>query len=98
MAQANQPAINLRSLLAKLKNLKPAPVRETFTFEFDGTETSQVLPLGWKPFAVYLDGLRQFEGVNNHYTAASDGFQYTVTWAVAPSGTSACHIDAERTS
>ena len=47
-------------------------------------------------WAVYLDGLRQFEGPGNDYTVTQDGFKYSVVWAVAPANTSACHIDAER--
>lgn len=96
MARVSMPAQNVRSMLAKLAGLKPAPERATFQREFDGTNAVQILPAGWKPVAVYLDGLRQFEGASDDCTVSFNGFLYSVTWAVTPANTSACHIDAER--
>lgn len=96
MAQMSRSEINVVALLAKLAGLKPPPERNTFVFDFDGSETTKELPQGWKPFAVYLDGSRQFEGSGDDYTLKDDGFRYSIIWAVAPANTSSCHIDAER--
>ena len=93
MARASKKAINARADLGKPS---ATATRHAFQLEFDGSETTKTLDFGWKPYAVYLDGLRQFEGPGNDYTVTQDGFKYSVVWAVAPANTSACHIDAER--
>lgn len=96
MTRVSQSAIQVRSELSKARGPGRSDERHPFVFEFDGSETTKELPLGWKPYAVYLDGSRQFEGSSDDYTVTFDGFKYSVVWAVAPSNTSACHIDAER--
>lgn len=96
MTTATQGAVNVRAILNKLSAMRQPPTRESFTFEFDGTETTQTLPTGWKPYAVFLDGSRQFLGAGDDCDVSFDGFRYSVVWSVAPSNTSACHIDAER--
>jgi|GEM_PF-2659425 len=96
MTRVKQPAIQFRSEIAKQEGMQPNGQRHEFTFEFDGTETAKTLPPGWKPYAVYLDGLRQFKGENNDFEIKSDGSRWSVVWAIAPANNSACHIDAER--
>lgn len=95
MPNAKSPSINLRTIAAKILSLESPPKRETFVFEFDGTETEKVLKKGWEPKAVFLDGSREREGTGNDYTVSFDGFVYSVVWAVAPSSTSFAQIDAE---
>lgn len=83
--------VNLREQLGQQK--KPLQV-VTFPFTGNGTTTAFVLPLGWKPVAVYAAGLRKRAGTGNDYTLSSDGFVWTVTFAVAPAAVF-IDIDAE---
>lgn len=87
----SKEAVNLREQLGQQK---PQTRRTTFPFTGNGSTTAFATPLGWKPFAVYSAGLRKREGSGNDYTLTSDGFVWTVTFAVAPS-TVFIEIDAE---
>ena len=91
-----KPAVNLREELARLNGVATPSRRATFDHEFNGSDPSVVLPNGWKPFAVYLNGTRQREGANNDYSASFDGFVWTVTFEVTPSNISVAIIDAEQ--
>lgn len=78
-----KPEINLREALASAAG-SPTPPVETFWFSGDSTKTDFPLPRGWKPTAVYADGLLKRPGSAEDYTVAFDGFIYTVSFAVAP--------------
>ena len=82
------------NLREQLGQQKPPRRRTTFPFTGNGSVTSFALPLGWYPTTVYSAGLRKREGVANDYTLTSDGFVWTVTFAVAP-GVVFVDIDAE---
>lgn len=84
MVTITKPAINLRSELAKLAGIKPAPQQETFWFSGDSSATDFALPQGWRPVNVFSDGALKRPGSGEDYTVSFDGFLYTVSFSVAP--------------
>lgn len=90
-----QPALNLRALLAKVAGLKPAPRYETFDFEFDGVEVKKSLPAGWKPKIVFLNGGAERKGVGNDYTLSESLGVWSITWGTTPNITDWAMIYAE---
>jgi hypothetical protein len=50
----------------------------------DTSTVAFAVPKGWKPLQVFEAGLLQREGSGEDYTMATDGFVWTVTFAVAP--------------
>lgn len=80
----SKPAINIRDILAKLANIEPPKRTATEVFEGDTTTTTFAVTRGFKPKAVYVDGLRFTEGALEDYTVSFDGFLYSVVFAVAP--------------
>lgn len=96
MIKITKPAINLREVLSRVMSMTPRVERRAFQMGFDGAQTRQYLPYGWKPVAAYLDGIRQFVGNGEQVVFGNDGFAYWVEWDVAPSNTSTAHIDVER--
>lgn len=61
-------------------------------FSGNTSDTVFTLPLGWKPFKVYVDGDLKREGELEDYTITFDGFRYSVVFAIAPPGV---NIDVE---
>lgn len=99
--QIKKPAINLREriafLEAKVARLeRDARGRETFIFEPSASATTITLKQGWKPIRSYTNGVRDAEGSGYDYTVSTDGYLYTLTYAVAFGGTEVVQIDAER--
>ena len=78
----SKPAVNLREELASKGSVPVA--QEAFWFDGDGTETTFVMPKGWKPKFVYALGLLKRPGDLEDYTVSYDGFIYSVVFAVAP--------------
>ena len=78
-----QQAIDLR---AKQDENQPILPKATQTFWFDGDSSAVdfVLPIGWKPTSVFVDGLLNRPGTGNDYTTSFDGFLWKITMAVAP--------------
>lgn len=81
----SKPALNLRTLLARVESLKPAARRSTFWTSGNGATTAFALQRGWKPLDVFVNGALMRPGSGEDYTVAFNGFLYTVTFAVAPS-------------
>lgn len=81
--KATKPAVSIREELSALKS-RVQPSRFTEVFEGDSTTTTFAVTQGFKPFAVYVDGLRFTEGALDDYTVSYDGFTYSVVFAVAP--------------
>ncbi len=80
-----KPAQNLREELAALRaKVAEGVAQEAFWFSGTGAQTAFVLPRGWKPKFVYVDGTLRRPGTGEDYTVSFDGFIYTVTFAVAP--------------
>ena len=102
MASLTKPALNLREFLARIVGLemRMPPRRASFEFdtELDGSNAILTLPAGWKPGAVYLTGSRQREGSANDYTAAFDGFLWSVTFTTTPASSDWAAIDCEEAS
>ena len=96
VVRLSQPARDLRSILTELLGRRPAPLRENFVFEFDGTEVNKVLPAGWEPKAVYLSGARQRVGAGNDVTFSRTLGVWSITWDTAPLVTDWVSIDAEQ--
>ena len=90
---ATQAAILLRSAISRVDAIEAPRRHATFDHEFTGSQTTVTLPIGWQPYAAYLDGARQREGAGNDVTFAYDGFAWSVVWAVAPSNVSVAIID-----
>lgn len=82
------PEVNIRERLAKTLHTQH-PTKEDFGFTGDGTETTFTLNYGWKPKRVWVDGVKKRQGSAEDYTISSDGFKYSVVFAVAPA------LDAE---
>lgn len=82
--QITKPALSLRSLLAKLASLRPAPERTTIWTAGNGTTTTFALPLGWRAENVFVNGALMRPGVGEDYTLTFDGFVERVVFAVAP--------------
>ena len=79
--------------MARIFSLNSAPKTRTVLVDFDGTETVKTVDLGWKPYAVYLDGSRLIEGDNEDYVISFAEFNWLVTFAIAPSDTLRAQID-----
>ena len=78
-------AQNLREELAALRaKVAVGVAQEAFWFSGTGAQIAFVLPRGWKPKFVYVDGALRRPGTGEDYTVSFDGFIYTVTFAVAP--------------
>lgn len=99
--QIKQPTKNLRdelistkATLFRLRN--SAKERYTFTFEPAASDTTITLEPGWKPLRSYTNGVRDAEGSGYDYTVSTDGYLYTLTYAVAFGGTEVVQIGAER--
>lgn len=88
-----KPAINLREQLKAVANGEKQPPFQTFEFAGDGSETDFVMLAGWRPLAVYDAGSRQTEGSGDDFTVTSDGFVYTVVFAVAPTNLNVILVD-----
>ena len=86
-----QPAINVRQELASLRN-QGGTQRPVFETVGNSSLVSFAITAGFKPYAVYVDGSRQREGVGESYIVTFDGFIYTVTFDSAPS---AVNIDID---
>lgn len=99
MVTSTESAKYLRDDLIELEALRKAvksqPRRHSYPFEFDGTETTKVLPSGWKPTAVYLSGPRQLVGSGGEVTFTESYGIWTVTWDTAPLVTDWAYVDAE---
>lgn len=85
--QITRPALNLRSLLARLPGIEqrineapPPPLAHTG----DGTTTAFACTPGCKPLVVWKDGVMQREGSGDAYVVSFDGFTRRVVFAVAP--------------
>lgn len=79
----SQPALNVREELTKAQANIPY-IQLPFWFVGDGTETDFLMPKGWKPLFVYDAGALKKEGSGDDYTITFDGFEYTVSFVVAP--------------
>lgn len=92
----SKPALNIREQFKKLARLIKQPPFQTFEFEGTGSQTDFEISAGWKPLAVYDAGSRQTEGSGDDFTVTSDGFVYTVVFAVAPTNLNVILIDGWR--
>jgi len=84
-----QPAMLLRDELRRKDEARKALGKVPVFFDFDAV-TSQVafvLPKGYATKAVYSAGTLKRLGAAKDYTTNTDGFQETVTFAVAPGNT-----------
>ena len=89
----DKPKTDIREHLAQLTQQKKLP--EWFSFDGDATETQFTLPIGWKPKEVQQEGARKREGALNAWTKAFDGYNWIVTFAVAPALDDEIEIQAE---
>jgi len=80
-----KPAQNLREELAALRaKVSAGLAQEVFYFAGNAVLTAFVMPRGWKPKFVYVNGLLKRIGTGEDYSVSYDGFLYTVTFFVAP--------------
>ena len=85
-----KPAQNIRAELMALRAARRPDRQQPFWFTGNGTLTTFTLGRGWKPGAIVSKaGALQREGSGNDYTVAFDGFNYSVTFAVAPANLAA---------
>ena len=83
MLRISRAARNIRDLLQR----KPSESRlHTFWFEGDNVELDFALPVGWQPAMVFVDGSLMRIGELEDYTVKNDGFEFTISFAVAPAG------------
>jgi len=54
------------------------------TYQTDGTDIIHVLPNGWYPQEVFIDGLLVDEGAGDDYIIDTDGFRTWIKPTVAP--------------
>lgn len=81
-------ALNLRALLAKLANLKPAPEYRMHWFSGNGSTTAFALPVGWRYVWASVDGSVKRDGKGEAFTATTVEGVQTLTFAVAPGSVS----------
>jgi hypothetical protein len=79
-----QPAKNLREELAALRAIVAGFQTEIFWFSGTGAQTTFVLPLGWSPRAVFVNGALMRPGAGEDFTVAFDGFIRSIVFSVAP--------------
>jgi hypothetical protein len=93
----SKPALSLREELTRNRNPDVGPPFKTFDFTGDGSLTDFALPKGWKPLSTYDAGakLKELTGAG-FWTAATDGFVWTVTFGTAPTNLNVLLIDAWR--
>jgi hypothetical protein len=84
-----QPAMLLRDELRRSEEARQALGRVPVFFPFAAitSQTAFVLPKGYTTKAVYSAGLLKDAGGALDYVTSSDGYQETVTFAVAPGNT-----------
>ena len=95
----NSPAINLRSLLARVMSWKPAKEYDAQAYSLVGNTTGRVdvNRTGWKPVkhGVYLNGAIQEEGLQ--YDKAPDGLgNWHIQFVTIPASTGRVIIRLER--
>lgn len=89
----NKESLNLRSSLASIPTVKNTALVEK-TFSGNASTTAFTLPTGFKPYAVYVDGLRKLAAT---YTVTYDVNVATITFGAAPaSGTNNIQVDMVR--
>ncbi len=83
----SKPAMNLRALLARIIGLEQRIDAHPFInekFAGDASTTAFASEKGFKALMVFDAGLLQREGSSEDYTLSTDGYIWTVTFAVAP--------------
>lgn len=93
-----QPALNLRALLNKvlgmMRMILDRPPPQEFWSSFTSGQTTYVMPVGWTVLRAY--GISTNYRPTTDYTLSFDGFQWTVTFAVAPGAVSICILGERR--
>jgi len=98
-AKVYQPAFQLRDEIQRKDVARKALGKEPVFFDYDAvtSQTAFVLPKGYTTKAVYSAGTLKRLGSTKDYVVSNDGFQETVTFAVAPGNTVWVSIMAVRT-
>lgn len=82
----------LEAQVLELSNRRMSP---PISFSGDGSTTAFTLPRGKTPWQVFHENDYQIKGSGDDYTTSFDGFDWTVTFIVAPGAGTAINVYPE---